>query len=81
MLVCDRCGKKLTYQEKEGADITLTIYSAEAAYIGHCLDLCKDCRRLYVDYKDKMQSYFMVNEDPMKLLNDEVYWDRAGKYK
>lgn len=81
MLVCDRCEKKLTYQEKRNADSSMTIYSAAGCYIGHCLDLCPDCKRLFDEYKNKMESYFMVNEDPIKILNNEIYWDSNKKYK
>lgn len=81
MLVCDRCGKKLAYQERKYADSTMIIYSAQGAYIGHCLDLCPDCHRLFNEYKNKMESYFMVNEDPVQILSNEIYWDSKGKYK
>ena len=81
MLVCDRCGSELSYEERKDADSVMTIYAAQGAYIGHHLDLCKKCKRLFEDYKGKMESYFMVNDEPIKILNDEKYWDIKGKFK
>lgn len=81
MLVCDRCKNKLSYRERKDADTTLILYSAQGAYIGHHFDLCENCKRLFEEYKNKMESYFMVNDDPIKILNGETYWDRCGEYK
>ena len=80
MVICDRCGKKLSYQEKQNSKKVLTIYSTEAAYIGHNVDLCENCKRIFEIYKNKMESYFMVNEYPMEILNNEKYWDVTKKF-
>lgn len=81
LCVCDRCGKKMNYKERSDAGASIVIYSAQAAYIGHAVDLCPDCKRLFEQYKNKMESYFMVNEDPIKIFNDEIYWDNKKKYQ
>lgn len=81
MLICDRCGEKLAWREKEKANVVLNIYSAQGAHIGHHVDLCQQCQRLYVDYKGKMESYFLVNDDPLKVFKKERYWDEYRKFE
>lgn len=80
MLVCDRCGDKIPSGIKRDENY-MTIYSAQGAYIGHRADLCKNCKRLFEEYKNKMESYFMVNDEPIKILDDERYWDSKRKYQ
>lgn len=76
MIVCDRCGKKIT-RTTDKTKKTLTVYSAKAAYIGHIVDLCEECNRELEDYLGKAESYFMVNkENPKNIFNDVTYWDR-----
>lgn len=83
MLLCDRCGKELTYQERKNNERPVfTIYSAQGAYIGHYVDLCSDCKRQFDDYKGKMESYFMVaTDDPIEILDGVKYWDAKKKYR
>lgn len=74
MIVCDRCGKKITYTNDKTKQ-TFFIYERAAAGIWHNVDLCKDCSIDLDDYKKRAESYFMVNKDNPKDIFDEVkYW-------
>lgn len=81
MLVCDRCGEKLSINEREQASSSKIIYVGACAYTGSRVDLCKNCHQLFQTYKNKMESYFMVNENPIKILDGKVYWDEYKKYR
>lgn len=73
MLVCDRCGEKLSINERERASSSKTIYAAAGAYTVNKVDLCKKCHQLFQTYNNKMESYFMVNDDPIKILDGKIY--------
>ena len=74
MVICDRCGKKIT-NTKDKPKKTLTVYAAQAAYIGHIVDLCDECQREFENYIGKAESYFMVNKDnPVNIFDDVKYW-------
>lgn len=76
MIVCDRCGKKIT-DKIDKTKQTLFIYEAAAAGIWHEVDLCRDCLRALEDYKKRAESYFMVNKDNPKDIFDNVkYWTK-----
>lgn len=74
MLACDRCGKEIPQCERKDAERRMIIYGSQEDYTIYNLDLCEDCLKLYDDYRSKMESYFMVNEDPIKILDDKKYW-------
>ena len=75
MVVCDRCENKI-YKMTDKTKKTLTIYTAQAAYIGHNVDLCDECQRELEKYIGKAESYFMVNKDnPVNIFNSVKYWD------
>ena len=74
MVLCDRCKRELSYKERETAETHITWYKAEGAYIGKFVDLCPECKRLREDFLQKMDSYFMFNEDPKKILEGKVFW-------
>ena len=74
MVVCDKCGKKITYPDSYTKK-TITIYSAAGAYMGHNVDLCKDCIRKLDDYRNRAESYFMINkENPIEIFDNVKYW-------
>ena len=79
MMVCDRCKKELSLKERDDADKIMTIYSAQGAYTNRHVDLCPNCKRLFLDYKEKMESYFMVNIDPIAIFKDKNYWDDSRR--
>jgi len=74
MIVCDRCGKKIDRVMNETRQ-SLNIYSTEGCYIGHSVDLCKECYQEYEIIKRKAESYFMVNKDkPSGIFDNVKYW-------
>ena len=74
MIVCDRCGKKITYKNNK-TEQTLFIYERAAAGNWHNVDLCKDCLNELEDYKKRAESYFMINKDNPEDAFDKVkYW-------
>lgn len=74
MIVCDRCGSKILTTTAETKQ-SLIIYQRQAAYIGHNVDLCEDCRRELENVIQKAQSYFMVNKEKPSAIFDTVkYW-------
>ena len=74
MIVCDRCGKKIT-DEMSKTKQTLFIYERAAAGIWHNVDLCKDCLYELENYKKRAESYFMVNKDnPRDVFEEVKYW-------
>lgn len=79
MIVCDRCGNKII-RVHDRTKKTLTVYSHEAAYIGHHVDLCDDCLREYERLTQKAESYFMINkEKPSDIFNGVKYWGKMNK--
>ena len=74
MLVCDKCKNRITTTSSK-TNQTLIVYSAKAAYIGHSVDLCHDCIRSLEDFIGKAQSYFMTNENPSSLFDNNKYWN------
>ena len=74
MIVCDRCGKKIIFENNK-TNQTLFIYERAAAGNWHKVDLCKDCLIELDDYKKIVESYFMVNKDNPRDIFDKVkYW-------
>lgn len=74
MIVCDRCGNKITKMTDKNKK-TLTIYSAQAAHIGHNVDLCDECLRELENYIGKAESYFMINKDnPVNIFDKIKFW-------
>ena len=73
MLVCDRCNHKIT-RPTDKTKKTLIIYSRQAAHIGNNVDLCDECLRVLDKFTQKAESYFMVNDDPVKLFDNVKYW-------
>lgn len=74
MIVCDRCGKKIT-DTRDREEWNPFIYERAAAGMWHKVDLCKDCSRELEDYKKRAESYFMVNKDnPKDIFNGVKYW-------
>lgn len=74
MVLCDRCKKELSYKERGNSTVQIIHYKAAGAYIGKYVDLCPECKRLRDEFLNKMDSYFMIDKDPMKILEDKVYW-------
>ena len=76
MIICDRCGNKIARTTNDTKN-TVTIYRAQGAYIGHYVDLCENCNRVFKEYIGKAQSYFMVNkENPIDIFESVKYWDK-----
>lgn len=74
MIVCDRCGAKII-KVKDATKKSLVIYSRQAAYIWHPVDLCDECLREYEKFTHKAESYFMVNkEKPSEIFDTVKYW-------
>ena len=74
MVLCDRCKKELSSQERASDGVHMSRYQNARCFEGEYVDLCFDCKRLRTEFLAKIESYFMVNEDPMKILEGKVYW-------
>lgn len=74
MLVCDRCGKKITFANNSTNKV-LMLYNRKACYISQNVDLCKDCIIEYEEVMRRAESYFMVNKDkPSEVFDCVKYW-------
>lgn len=75
MVVCNRCGKKIT-RNADNIKRVLTVYGSKNAYIDNHFDLCKECSEKLKDYLGKASSYFMTNNDnPEGIFDNVKYWD------
>lgn len=76
MVLCDRCKKELSYEERKNATTRITHYHPTGCRTDEYVDLCSECKRLRNEFLDKLDSYFMIDKDPMKILEGKVYWSK-----
>ena len=76
MVICDRCGKKITDKTDKTKQAPF-IYETAGSGIWHNVDLCKDCLYELENYKKRAESYFMVNKDnPRDIFDSVKYWSK-----